>query len=47
MSDNSPSQAPQGDPAAREVIEGIRTLHARIDDLHHMVAQRLEAQEAR
>ena len=44
MSDNNPSQAPQGNPAAPEVIEGIRTLHARIDDLHHMVAQRLESQ---
>ena len=43
MSDNDPAQAPQGDPAP-EVIDGIRTLHARIDDLHHMVAQRLETE---
>jgi len=45
MSDNDPPRAPQGDPAAPEVMEGIRTLHARIDELQHMVAQRLEAQE--
>jgi hypothetical protein len=44
MSDNDPPQAPRGDPAAPEVIDGIRTLHARIDELHRMVAQRLETQ---
>lgn len=44
MKDNDPLQAPQGDPAAPEVIDGIKTLHARIDELHRMVAQRLEAQ---
>ena len=44
MSENDPPQAPQGDPAAPEVIDSIRTLHTRIDELHHMVAQRLEAQ---
>ena len=44
MSDDEARQAPQEDPAAPEVIEGIRTLHARIDELHHLVAQRLETQ---
>ena len=44
MSENTPPQAPQGDPAAPEVIDGIKTLHSRIDELHRLVAQRLETQ---
>ena len=31
-------------PAAPEVIDGIRSLHERIDELHHLVAQRLDAE---
>jgi hypothetical protein len=30
--------------AAPEVIDGIQSLHDRIDELHHLVAQRLEAE---
>jgi hypothetical protein len=36
--------APDG-PVAPEVIDGIRSLHARIDELHRVVAQRLEMVE--
>jgi hypothetical protein len=32
-------------PVAPEVIDGIRSLHARIDELHRVVAQRLETVE--
>jgi hypothetical protein len=44
MSENDPPKAAQGDPAAPEVAEGIRTLHTRMDELHRLVAQRLETQ---
>jgi uncharacterized membrane protein len=43
MSDNEARSAPQDD-AAPEVIDGIRSLHGRIDELHRLVAQRLEAE---
>jgi hypothetical protein len=46
MNDNDPPRVPQGDPATPEVIDGIRTLHARIDDLQRMLGQRLGAQGA-
>jgi len=32
------------DEAAPEVIDGIRSLHGRIDELHRLVAQRLDAE---
>jgi hypothetical protein len=32
------------DDAAPEVMDGIRSLHTRMDELHRMVAQRLEAE---
>jgi uncharacterized membrane protein len=44
LSDDEARPAPQGDPAAPEVVDGIRSLHDRIDDLHRLVAQRLEAE---
>ena len=44
MSDNEAGPASQGEPAAPEVAEGIRSLHDRIDELHRLVAQRLEAE---
>ncbi|MGH3422689.1 MAG: hypothetical protein ACRDOD_24200, partial [Streptosporangiaceae bacterium] len=45
MSDDEARSAPlAGDEAAPEVIDGIRTLHSRIDDLHRLVAQRLETE---
>jgi hypothetical protein len=34
-------QVPPGDPAAPEVMDGIQSLHDRIDELHRLVAQRL------
>ncbi|MGH3250361.1 MAG: hypothetical protein ACRDOI_29730 [Trebonia sp.] len=43
MSDNEARSAPQDD-AAPDVIDGIRSLHGRIDELHRLVAQRLEAE---
>jgi hypothetical protein len=42
--DNEARSAPPGDPAAPEVIDGIQSLHDRIDQLHHLVAQRLTAE---
>ena len=42
MSDNDVDVAPQTGPAAPDVIDGIHSLHARIDELHSLVAQRLE-----
>ena len=36
--------ASQTDPAAPDVIDGIRSLNARIDELHRLVAQRLETE---
>jgi Protein of unknown function (DUF1345) len=41
ISDNEPPQGPQGSPAAPEVIAEIRSLHDRIDALHHLIEQRL------
>jgi hypothetical protein len=45
MSDDEARSAPLADvEAAPEVIDGIRSLHSRIDELHRLVAQRLEAE---
>jgi uncharacterized membrane protein len=44
MSEDNPPRVPQGDPATPEVIDGIKTLHSRLDELHRLVAQRLETQ---
>jgi hypothetical protein len=45
MSDDEVHSAPLADEeAAPEVIDGIRSLHSRIDDLHRLVAQRLDAE---
>jgi uncharacterized membrane protein len=45
MSDDEVRSAPLADDkAAPEVIDGIRSLHSRIDELHHLVAQRLETE---
>jgi hypothetical protein len=45
MSDDEVRSAPLADDkAAPEVIDGIRSLHSRIDELHRLVAQRLEAE---
>ena len=46
MGDNEARPAPPGPPAAPapEVIDGIQSLHDRIDQLHHLVAQRLTAE---
>jgi hypothetical protein len=45
MSDDEVHSAPlAGEEAAPEVIDGIRSLHSRMDDLHRLVAQRLEAE---
>jgi hypothetical protein len=41
ISNNEPRQGPQGSAAAPEVIAEIRSLHDRIDELHHLVEQRL------
>jgi hypothetical protein len=45
MSDDEVHSAPLADEeAAPEVMDGIRSLHSRIDELHRLVAQRLEAE---
>ena len=45
MSDDEVRSAPLADDkAAPEVIDGIRSLHSRIDELQRLVAQRLEAE---
>jgi uncharacterized membrane protein len=45
LSDNEALPEPGREPAAPpEVVDGIRSLHDRIDELHRMVAQRLEAE---
>jgi hypothetical protein len=45
MSDDEARSAPLADDkAAPEVIDGIRSLHGRIDELQRLVAQRLEAE---
>jgi hypothetical protein len=46
-SDNEAPSTPLDSPAAPDVIDGIRSLHARIDELHRVVAQRLEAEGVR
>jgi hypothetical protein len=46
MSDDDAPVAPQHGPVAPDVIDGIRSLHARIDELHRLVAQRLETVES-
>ena len=43
MSENDAPSAPHEDGAATEVIDGIRSLHGRIDELHRLVALRHEA----
>jgi hypothetical protein len=42
MNDSDLPPVPPGDPSAAEVIDGLRSLHERIDELHHLVIQRLE-----
>jgi uncharacterized membrane protein len=44
MSDDEVRSAPLDDDAAPEVIDEIRSLHGRIDELHRLVGQRLEAE---
>jgi hypothetical protein len=44
LSDNDPRPAPREEAAAPGVADGIRSLHDRIDELHRLVAQRLEAE---
>jgi hypothetical protein len=44
LSDNEARPAPPEHPATPEVVDGIRSLHDRIDELHRLVAQRLEAE---
>jgi uncharacterized membrane protein len=46
MSDNEAGPASPEEPAAPEVAQGIRSLHERMDELHRLVAQRLEAEGA-
>jgi hypothetical protein len=42
ISDNEAPLTPRDEAAAPDVIDVIRSLHDRIDELHHLVAQRLE-----
>ncbi len=44
MSENDARSAPHEDGAATEVIDGIRSLHGRIDELQRLVTLRLKAQ---
>jgi hypothetical protein len=44
MSENDAPLAPRGEPVASEVIDELRSLHARIDEVHRVVTQRLEAE---
>ena len=44
MSEDGLNSAPLDDDAAPEVIDGIRSLHSRIDELHRLVARRLDAE---
>lgn len=48
MSENDARSAPHGSTATPEVMDGIRSLHERIDELHRLVAQRIatEGEEA-
>ncbi len=47
MSDDDEPLVPRGDPMASEVIDGLRSLHERIDELHRLVTQRLEPEGVR
>jgi hypothetical protein len=42
--DNEAPAAPAAAPAAPEVLDGIQSLHDRIEQLQHLVAQRLSAE---
>jgi hypothetical protein len=42
--DDEPRQGPQDSAAAPEIITEIRSLHDRIDELHHLVEQRLSTE---
>jgi hypothetical protein len=42
MRDDQVGAQPPDGPAAIEVIDGIRSLHARIDELHRLVTQQIE-----
>jgi hypothetical protein len=44
ISDDEARQGPHSSAAAPEVIAEIRSLHDRIDDLHHLVEQRLSTE---
>jgi hypothetical protein len=46
MNDEDEPLAARGDLVTPEVIDGIRSLHARIDELHHLVALRLDSENA-
>jgi uncharacterized membrane protein len=46
MSENDARPAPHPDRAAPEVMNEIRSVHERIDELHRFLAVRLEAQDA-
>lgn len=44
LSNDAPRQGPPSSTAAPEVIAEIRSLHDRIDELHHLVDQRLSTE---
>jgi hypothetical protein len=44
MSDNDARSAPHASSATPEVMDGIRSLHERIDELHRLLTQRLETE---
>lgn len=44
MTEHEASQAPQDGPATPELLDGIRSLRERMDELHRLVAQRLTAE---
>jgi uncharacterized membrane protein len=44
MGDNEARTAPPGDSSAPEVMDGIQSLHDRMDALHQLVAERLAAE---
>ncbi len=46
MPGNDTETEPRNSPVALDVMDGIRSLHTRIDELHQVVAQRLEAEGA-
>ena len=47
MSDNDARSAPHASSATPEVMDGIRSLHERIDELQRLVTQRLETDAMR